>query len=177
MIIITLHLLSRMFFCDWLVYSSCDRCNSLLAVSVCCSLGGPLSYGSLVVVFLDRGHPCFWNFYSTIVWCHISQKWYEFTTGDREIDRYGWVYRLVIENVDRCDWDYRLVIENDDRYGWDYRLLIENNGCYGPKKRLLWWKKRLVSENDYTEVDDPEYLPLWSRMERPGNQRGIVHVF
>ena len=30
------------------------------------SLGGPLSYGSPVVVFLDRGHPCFWNFYSTI---------------------------------------------------------------------------------------------------------------
>ena len=41
---------------------------SVLAVSVCCSLGGPLSYGSSVVVFLDRarGHPCFRNFYSTI---------------------------------------------------------------------------------------------------------------
>ena len=25
-----------------------------------------LSYGSPVVVFLDRGHPCFRNFYSTI---------------------------------------------------------------------------------------------------------------
>ena len=32
---------------------------------------------------------------------HISQKWYEFTTGDEEIDRYGWVYRLVIENDGR----------------------------------------------------------------------------
>ena len=78
---------------------------------------------------------------------HISQKWYEFTTGEPEIDRYGWVYRLVIENVDRCDWDYRsvieiidrygrdyrLVIENVDRYGWDYRLMIENNGGIGPK--------------------------------------------
>ena len=31
-----------------------------------CSLGGPLSHGSPVVVFLDRGHPRFWNFYSTI---------------------------------------------------------------------------------------------------------------
>ena len=31
-----------------------------------CSLGGPLSYGSPVIVFLDNGHPCFRNFYSTI---------------------------------------------------------------------------------------------------------------
>ena len=31
-----------------------------------CSLGGPLSQGSSVVVFFDRGHPRFWNFYSTI---------------------------------------------------------------------------------------------------------------
>lgn len=34
---------------------------------------------------------------------HISQKKYEFTAGDPEIDRYGSVYRLVIENVNRCD--------------------------------------------------------------------------
>ena len=82
---------------------------------------------------------------------HISQKWYEFVTGDREIDRYGWLYRLVIENVDRCGWDYRLVIENDHRYGRDYRLLIENNGDrrYGPKTieyqdwRLLWSRKKI----------------------------------
>ena len=31
-----------------------------------CSLGSPLSHGSPVVVFLGRGHPHFWNFYSTI---------------------------------------------------------------------------------------------------------------
>ena len=31
-----------------------------------CSLGGPLSHGSPVVVFFDRGHPRFWNFDSTI---------------------------------------------------------------------------------------------------------------
>ena len=31
-----------------------------------CSLGGPLSHSSPVVVFFDRGHPRFWNFYSTI---------------------------------------------------------------------------------------------------------------
>ena len=31
-----------------------------------CSLGGPLSHGSPAVVFFDRGHPRFGNFYSTI---------------------------------------------------------------------------------------------------------------
>ena len=35
-------------------------------MSVCCSLGGPLLYDCPVVVFLDRGHPCFRCFYSTI---------------------------------------------------------------------------------------------------------------
>ena len=34
--------------------------------TVICSLGGPLSHSSPVVVFFDRGHPHFWNFYSTI---------------------------------------------------------------------------------------------------------------
>ena len=29
-------------------------------------LGGPLSHGCPVVVFIDREHPRFWNFYSTI---------------------------------------------------------------------------------------------------------------
>ncbi|KAL9984530.1 hypothetical protein ACROYT_G006833 [Oculina patagonica] len=32
----------------------------------CCSLGGPQSYSSPVVVFFDRGHPCFRNFNSTV---------------------------------------------------------------------------------------------------------------
>ena len=31
---------------------------------VICSLGGLQSHGCHVVVFLDRGHPRFWNFYS-----------------------------------------------------------------------------------------------------------------
>ena len=31
-----------------------------------CSHGGPLSYGSPVVVFFDRGHPRFINFYSIV---------------------------------------------------------------------------------------------------------------
>ena len=46
--------------------NSCDWRISILVVSVICSLGSPLAYSSPVVVFLDRGHPCFWNFYSTV---------------------------------------------------------------------------------------------------------------
>ena len=61
---------------------------------------------------------------------HIIQKWYEFTIGYRENDRYGWDWQLVIENDDRYGWDYRLVIENDSRYGWDCRLVIENDDRY-----------------------------------------------
>ena len=40
--------------------------RSLLFHSVICSLGGPLSHGSPVLVFFDRGHPRIWNFYSAI---------------------------------------------------------------------------------------------------------------
>ena len=40
--------------------------RSSLFHSVIFSLGGPLSHGFPVVVFFDRGHPRFWNFYSTI---------------------------------------------------------------------------------------------------------------
>ena len=40
--------------------------RSSLFHSVICSLGGLLSHGSPVVMFFDRGHPRFWNFYSTI---------------------------------------------------------------------------------------------------------------
>ena len=43
-------------------FNSSDWCISILAVhSVICSLGGPLSCSSPVVVFLGRGHPRFWN--------------------------------------------------------------------------------------------------------------------
>ena len=52
--------------CDLSVFSSCDWCILIIAVLVCGSLGGPLLYGYPVVVFLDRGHPCFRNFYSNI---------------------------------------------------------------------------------------------------------------
>ena len=53
----------------WLVvfFNSSDWCISILAVhSGICSLGGLLSHSSPVVVVFDRGHPRFWNFYSTI---------------------------------------------------------------------------------------------------------------
>ena len=40
--------------------------RSLLFHLVICSLGGPLSHGSPVVVFFDRGPPRFWNFSSVI---------------------------------------------------------------------------------------------------------------
>ena len=53
----------------WLLFNSCDWRISIRAVSVSSFLGGPLSYKSYnspVVVFLDRGHPCFWNFISTV---------------------------------------------------------------------------------------------------------------
>ena len=43
---------------------------------------------------------------------HISQKWFEVTTADHEIDRHGGVYRLVIENVDRYGCDYQLLTED-----------------------------------------------------------------
>ena len=51
-------------------------CISILAVSVCCFLGGPLSSGSPVVVFLDRGHPCPGNFQSTIPVDFVRVKYY-----------------------------------------------------------------------------------------------------
>ena len=40
--------------------------RSSLFHSVICSLRGLLSHSSPVVVFFYRGHPRFWNFYSTI---------------------------------------------------------------------------------------------------------------
>ena len=47
--------------CDWLILHWL-----ILVVSANRSLGAPLPYGSPVDVFLDRGPPCFWNFYSTV---------------------------------------------------------------------------------------------------------------
>ncbi len=42
------------------------RSSVLCMLVYCCSLGGPQSYSSPVVVFFDRGHPCFRNFNSTV---------------------------------------------------------------------------------------------------------------
>ena len=58
-------------------FNSSDWCISILAVhSVICSLSGPLSHGSPVVVIFDRGHPRFWNFYSTIPLGVVRMKSY-----------------------------------------------------------------------------------------------------
>ena len=51
----------QMLRCNWLVFSGCHWCISILAVLVYCFLDGLLSHGSPVVVFLDHGHPCFWR--------------------------------------------------------------------------------------------------------------------
>ena len=51
------------------------ECISILAVhSVICSLGGPLSHGSPVVVFLDRGHPNFQKIPEA--WAPGRKKWH-----------------------------------------------------------------------------------------------------
>ena len=43
---------------------------------MCCSFGGPLSYGSPVVVFRDRGYQCLRNSYSTMPVDVVSVKSY-----------------------------------------------------------------------------------------------------
>ena len=40
------------------------------------SIGGPLPYGFPVVVFFDRGHPCFTNFYRTVPVDVLRVKYY-----------------------------------------------------------------------------------------------------
>ena len=45
------------------------RCSAVIgwcSTDVIGAFRPPLSHGSPVVVFLDRGHPCFWNFHSTV---------------------------------------------------------------------------------------------------------------
>ena len=121
---------------------------------------------------------------------HISQKWYEFTTDDQEINRYGWVYRLVIENVNCCNWDYQLVIEIVNRCGWDYQVLIKSDGRYGLKsdwiprltiamveKKIGVWKRSYRDWRSRTPTTTIEKSNCSWEMERPGNERGIVHVF
>ena len=46
--------------------------------------------------FVRYSEKCFARIYRALYGDAFSQKWYEFTTGDQEIDRYDWVYRLVI---------------------------------------------------------------------------------
>ena len=63
--------------CNWLFFSCCDWfiifCFALL---MCCFHMGPLLYG-YSLVFLDRGQPCFWNFYifrcACPCWCCLKK--------------------------------------------------------------------------------------------------------
>ena len=109
----------------------------------------------------------------------------------------GMSSRLVIEKsigmVEFIDWWLKTSIAVIEIIDWSLKVkiaMVEIIDCWlrimvamvqktieYQDWRLLLSRKRLVSENDYTEVDDPERLPLWSRMERPGNKRGIVPVF
>ena len=71
--------------------------RSSLFHSVICSLGGPLSHGSPVVVFFDRWHPHFWNFYSTIPVDVVRVK-------SREVSNFGWQTKCTMGNVEMANW-------------------------------------------------------------------------
>ena len=119
-------LLSRMLRCDWLVFSSCDWCISILAVSVCCSISGPLSYGSPVVVFLDRGHSCFPNFYSTIpvdvvrVKSYLNRLFYPVILIDEfAFLSASWVIRARWREIQRFVWKFKTMKSVHD-FGFYY---------------------------------------------------------
>ena len=59
-------LISRMLRCDWFIFFTAMISAFRSSMFVHCSHGGPLSYGSPVVVFFYRGHPRFRNFYSIV---------------------------------------------------------------------------------------------------------------
>ena len=73
--------------------------RSLLFHSVICSLGGPLSHGSPVVVFFDRGHPRFWNFYSTIPFDVVRVKSYINCFFDSASDPYHYTRERNEKNL------------------------------------------------------------------------------
>lgn len=51
----------------WFLIAMIGMIQSSLVLFMSCFLKDPLKYGFLVVVTLDCGHPCFWNFYSALV--------------------------------------------------------------------------------------------------------------
>ena len=77
--------------------------RSVLFHSVICSLGGPLSQGSPVVVFFDRGHQCIWNFYSTIPVDVVRVKSYMNCLFDSARDLYFYTLRVIISSA-RTTW-------------------------------------------------------------------------
>ena len=71
----------------WFSTAVIDAFRSSMPVS--CSLGGPPSHSSPVVVFFSRGHPCSWNFHSTVPVDFGRLKSYEnclFERGSRSIN-------------------------------------------------------------------------------------------
>ena len=52
--------------CDWFIFFTAMISAFRSSMFVHYFHGGPLSYGSPVVVFFDRGHPRFRNFYSIV---------------------------------------------------------------------------------------------------------------
>ena len=90
-----------------------------------------------------------------------------------------WWLKTSIAVIEIIDWWLKMTIAVVEIIDCWFRIMVAmvQKTIEYQDWRLLWSRKRLVSETDYTEIDDPERLPLWSRMERPGNKRGIVHVF
>ena len=81
-------------------FNSSDWCISILVVI--CSLGGPLSHGFLLLCFFDRGHPRFWNFYSTITVDVVRVKSYRNCLFDPVFV----VTKVTIKRIHRipCEW-------------------------------------------------------------------------
>ena len=67
--------------------------------SVIFSLGGPLSHGSPVDVFFDRGHPRLWNFYSTIPFDVVRVKSYMNCFFDSARDPYHYTRETNEKNL------------------------------------------------------------------------------
>ena len=60
--------------------------STIIPVPVSCSLSGPFFRSSPAIVFLDRGHPCFWNFNSTIPVDVLRVKSYVNRRFDPDVD-------------------------------------------------------------------------------------------
>ena len=77
------------------------------------------------------------------------------------IDR--WL-KMSIAVIEIIDWWLRLSIAMIEIIDCWLRMMVAmvQKAIEYQDWRLLWSKKRLVSENDRPEIDDPKYQPLWS---------------